>query len=48
VEARDAARRALEKFAAELTAGLPAEMRAPLLPALRRIYFETQGHLDDR
>jgi len=48
VEARDAARRALEKFAAELTAGLPAEMCAPLLPALRRIYFDTQGHLDDR
>ncbi|GAA1326272.1 MarR family winged helix-turn-helix transcriptional regulator [Pseudonocardia xinjiangensis] len=48
LSARDAARRALEKFAAELTTGLPPEMRSPLLAALRRIYFDIQGNLDDR
>ncbi|MFF4599689.1 MarR family winged helix-turn-helix transcriptional regulator [Amycolatopsis sp. NPDC001319] len=48
VTARDTARRTLDKFAAELTAGLAPEVRDQLLPALSQIYFDVQGNLDDR
>ncbi|GAA3527962.1 hypothetical protein GCM10022222_08690 [Amycolatopsis ultiminotia] len=48
VNARDSARRALDKFAAELTAGLRPELRDQLLPVLSQLYFGVQGNLDDR
>jgi DNA-binding MarR family transcriptional regulator len=48
VDSRDAARRALDKFTAEITAGLTPETRDELFPALSRIYFDIQGNLDDR
>jgi DNA-binding MarR family transcriptional regulator len=47
VAARDAARRALDKFTSEVTAGLDPELRAQILPALAQIYHEVQGNLDD-
>ena len=48
VNARDAARRARDKFTSEITAGLTPKVREELLPALSQIYFEVQGNLDDR
>ncbi|GAA0934979.1 MarR family winged helix-turn-helix transcriptional regulator [Pseudonocardia zijingensis] len=48
LDARDAARRALDKFAAELTAALAPEVRDELAPAFTRLYFGIQGHLDDQ
>ncbi|WP_326834140.1 MarR family transcriptional regulator [Amycolatopsis rhabdoformis] len=48
VNARDTARRALDKFTAELTAGLTPEVRDRILPALSQLYFDVQGNLDDR
>ncbi|MEV6645791.1 MarR family transcriptional regulator [Amycolatopsis sp. NPDC051371] len=48
VDARDAARRALDKFTAELTSGLTPEVREQLLPTLAHLYHGVQGNLDDR
>ncbi|WP_205781635.1 MarR family winged helix-turn-helix transcriptional regulator, partial [Mycobacterium alsense] len=45
--ARDAARRALDKFTTELTAGVDPGLHAQLHDALSRIYFAVQGNLDD-
>jgi DNA-binding MarR family transcriptional regulator len=45
--ARDAARRALDKFTAELTAELDPGLHTQLLDALSQIYFAVQGNLDD-
>lgn len=46
-EARDAARRELDKFTSGITAGLEPEVRERILPALTQIYFAVQGDLDD-
>jgi DNA-binding MarR family transcriptional regulator len=46
--AREAADRALEKFASELTVNIPSELREQMLPALTKIYLVTQADLDDR
>lgn len=48
VNARDTARRALDKFTAELTSGLTPEVREQLQPALFQLYFDVQGNLDDQ
>lgn len=45
--ALDAAARALEKFAEELTADIPHELAEQMVPALTRIHLLTQAGLDD-
>ncbi|TVT25264.1 winged helix-turn-helix transcriptional regulator [Amycolatopsis acidiphila] len=47
-EAQEAGRLALEKFSAELTAGLDEHIRADLLTVMHRLYSETESLLDDR
>ncbi|MEU0514336.1 MULTISPECIES: MarR family winged helix-turn-helix transcriptional regulator [unclassified Amycolatopsis] len=47
-EAQEAGRLALEKFSAELTAGLDERIKDDLLTVMHRIYTETESRLDDR
>lgn len=46
--ARDAADRAIEKFAADLTTGIPPELQDRIRPVLTDIYLALQRDLDDR
>ncbi|GLY43410.1 hypothetical protein Amsp01_094330 [Amycolatopsis sp. NBRC 101858] len=48
LNARDTARRALDKFTGELTSSLTPDVREQLLPALFQLYTDAQGNLDDR
>ena len=46
--ARDAADGAIEKFAADLTTGIPSNLQDRILPALTDNYLALQRDLDDR
>lgn len=39
--------RALRKFAAELTAGIPADLQDRMLPVVSQLFRDLQGSLDD-
>lgn len=39
--------RALRKFAAELTAGIPADLQDRMLPVVNQLFRDLQGSLDD-
>ncbi|WP_236795416.1 MarR family winged helix-turn-helix transcriptional regulator [Amycolatopsis sp. GM8] len=45
--AQETGRLALEKFSAELTAGLNEQIRADLLTVMQRLYTETESRLDE-
>jgi DNA-binding MarR family transcriptional regulator len=46
--ALEAGNRALGKFTAELTTHMPQDVQDQLLPALKEVYTDVQGDLDDR
>ncbi|MFI6344354.1 MarR family winged helix-turn-helix transcriptional regulator [Streptomyces sp. NPDC050560] len=46
--ALEAADGALAKFTSELTTNMPRELQDQVLPALRQLYTDVQGNLDDR